>query len=215
LHTALAADDPLLLHDRLCLPLTFDAVRMADEVATMPAEAWISHFVAQNYEGDWSVLPLRCKAGATHPVMMAYADPTATQFEGTPWLGAAPCLSDVLASFHCRLQTARLMRLGAGSIVKPHHDNDLSIPNGIVRLHIPVLTNSDVDFRLNGERVVMERGSCWFLRLSDVHSIVNAGSLDRIHLVIDCEVNGWLLNLLRSADQFGKQATSTSPSGNG
>ena len=51
---------------------------------------WIKHFVPQNYEGDWSVIPLRAKVGATHPVMMISSDPTATAFEDTPMLQGCP-----------------------------------------------------------------------------------------------------------------------------
>ena len=58
-------------------------------------------------------------------------------------------------------------------------------------LHIPVVTNDGVDFRLNGERCVMAAGSCWYLRLSDPHSVANRGSNDRVHLVIDAAVNDW------------------------
>ncbi|MDE2595697.1 MAG: aspartyl/asparaginyl beta-hydroxylase domain-containing protein [Sphingomonadales bacterium] len=194
----LANDDPLLLHDRLRLPLAFDPARLAADLDAMPEEAWIPHFVQQNYEGDWSVLPLRCKQGATHPVMMAFADPSATAFEVTPWLAHGPYLAEVLAAFRSPLQTARLMKLTPGSTIKPHHDNDLSIGHGSVRLHIPVRTNPQVDFRLNQRRVDMAPGSCWFLRLADVHSIVNDGDTDRVHLVIDATVDAWLLDLLRS-----------------
>jgi mannose-6-phosphate isomerase-like protein (cupin superfamily) len=62
----------------------------------------------------------------------------------------------------------------------------------MVRLHIPVVTNDAVDFRLNGERVVLEAGSCWYLRLSDPHSVANRGTEDRVHLVVDAEVNDWV-----------------------
>ncbi len=45
----------------------------------------------------------------------------------------------------------------------------------MVRIHIPVVTNDGVDFRLNGTRVVMPAGSSWYLRLSDPHSMANRG----------------------------------------
>jgi len=37
---------------------------LARDLANLSAVEWIDHFVKQNYEGDWSVLPLRCSAGA-------------------------------------------------------------------------------------------------------------------------------------------------------
>lgn len=68
-----------------------------------------------------------------------------------------------------------------------------------MRLHIPVVTNPAVDFRLNGVRCVMAAGTCWYLRLSDPHSVSNRGPADRVHLVIDAAVNGWLTDLFDRA----------------
>lgn len=69
----------------------------------------------------------------------------------------------------------------------------------MVRIHIPVVTNDGVDFRLNGVRCVMPAGSTWYLRLSDPHSVANRGTADRVHLVIDAAVNGWVEALFQRA----------------
>lgn len=203
------------LPDRVRLPLAFDAARMAAEVAAIAEEDWIPHFVAQNYEGGWSIVPLRCNAGATHPIMMAVSDPMATAFDETPWLQRSPYLREVLAAFPCPLLTVRLMRLDPGSRIKPHSDPDLDAAQGDARLHVPVTTNPDVDFRLNGTRVVMQPGEAWYVRLSDTHSIDNDGTTARIHLVIDCKVDTALAAMLAGAAQEGKQPTSTMPGGSG
>ncbi|MES2923639.1 MAG: aspartyl/asparaginyl beta-hydroxylase domain-containing protein [Verrucomicrobiota bacterium] len=153
----------------------------------------------QNYNGTWDVLPLRGTAGATHPVMMIYSDPGCTDFANTPFLKEVPYLQSVLASFQCPLQSVRLMRLTPGSEIKEHCDHDLSAEFGQVRLHIPITTNPDVDFFLNGTHVPMRPGSCWYLRLADPHAVRNRGTTDRVHLVIDATLNGWLANQLHQA----------------
>lgn len=203
------------LPDRLRLPLAFDPTRMAAEVAQIDAADWIEHFVRDNYEGGWSILPLRCTAGATHPVMMAVSDPSATVFEDTPWLARAPYFRAVLGAFACPLQSVRLMKLDPGSRIKPHADHDLDAALGQARLHVPVTANPDVDFRLNGTRVEMQAGECWYLRLSDTHAIDNRGSTSRVHLVIDCTVDAWLAALLTEAAHAVKHPTSTMPGGSG
>ncbi|UZK68996.1 aspartyl/asparaginyl beta-hydroxylase domain-containing protein [Sphingomonas sp. S1-29] len=180
------------------LPLAFDVARLRADLDRLHTSAWTAHMVRQNYRGDWDVLPLRIVKGATHPVMMIYADPAATAFEDGPLLAATPYLRDVLAAFACPLQTVRLMRLSAGSVIKEHRDHDLDAAQGMARIHVPITTNDAVDFRLNGIRVVMPEGSAWYLRLADPHSVVNAGDTDRVHLVIDCEVNDWLRDQLRA-----------------
>jgi hypothetical protein len=187
--------------DRLCLPLAFDPERLAAGMANFSQTAWVEHFVKQNYDGDWDVIALRGPAGARHPVQMIYSDPTCAEFADTPALAGLPYFQEVLAAFACPLHAVRLMRLSPGSVIKEHHDHDLSFEQGTVRIHIPVLTNEEVDFRLNGVRCVMPAGSTWYLRLSDPHSVANRGTADRVHLVIDAVVNGWVEALFRRANR--------------
>ena len=159
---------------------------------------WIDHFVTQNYDGSWDVIPLRGPAHATHPVMMIYSDPACTEFSDTPYLGACNYFQQALARFRCPINAVRLMRLTPGSVIKEHTDYDLSLEDGNARLHIPVITNRQVEFRLNGRRVVMNEGECWYLRLSDPHTVTKRGDNDRVHLVIDASVNQWLADLIES-----------------
>jgi aspartyl/asparaginyl beta-hydroxylase len=199
--------------DRLRLPLTFDAAAMRADlrrIEPLKDEAWVRHFVTQNYEGDWTVLPLRAPATATHPVQMIYSDPSCDAYADTPLLAACPAIAAALTSFACPLESVRLMRLGAGSIIKTHTDHDLDVEHGRVRLHVPIETNDGVDFRLNGEQVVLGEGECWYLRLSDPHSVANRGDRDRIHLVIDAIVSPWLYELLETVDAASPQLPAVS-----
>src|SRR5262249_22919300 len=124
------------------------------------------------------------------------------EYVPTPLLAACPAIAAALDAFDCPLESVRLMRLGAGSIVKTHTDHDLDVEHGRVRLHIPIVTNPGVDFRLNDEQVVLGEGECWYLRLSDPPSVANHGDRARIHLVIDAIVSPWLRELLeRAAEQ--------------
>jgi hypothetical protein len=91
------------------------------------------------------------------------------------------------------------MRLSPGSVIKEHRDHDLAFEDGTVRIHVPVTTNDGVDFRLNGTRCVMPAGSAWYLRLSDPHSVANRRATDRVHLVIDATVDGWVQDLYERA----------------
>lgn len=185
------------MNDRIKLPLTFDVNLMQKDLVCFHADDWIEHFVKQNYEGDWSVIPLRGPVDATHPVMMIYSDPTCTEFGDTVFLKQTRYFPKVLAAFQCPLQAVRLMKLSAGSRIKEHTDFDLAVENGVARLHIPVLSDGKVDFLLNSTRVEFREGECWYLRLCDPHSVENHGSRDRVHLVIDACVNDWLKRMLQ------------------
>jgi len=187
------------LPDRLRLPFDFDPALLARDLEGLRAVGWIKHYVQQNYDGDWSVIALRGKAGATHPVMMIYSDPTCRDFADTPMLAGCPYFRQVLDAFEAPLRAVRLMRLTAGSVIKEHTDHELSFEEGTVRIHVPVVTNAEVEFYLNRNRVVLEAGSSWYLRLSDPHSVANRGTADRIHMVIDAEVNDWVRRVLETA----------------
>ena len=85
---------------------------------------------------------------------------------------------------------------GPGSIIKEHKDFKLGFEDGEIRLHIPILTNPSVEFILDGARVLMNEGECWYLNLNLPHRVANRGTSDRIHLVVDCVLNDWLRELL-------------------
>jgi hypothetical protein len=191
MHPALAA-----LPDRVRLPLAFDAAAMAADLACFEESDWTAHFVHDNYQGQWSALPLRAAAGETHRLRMIFANPLATRFADTYYLDRAPALRAALARFECPLKAARLMRLAPGSVIREHDDFDPDAERGTARIHVPILTGPDVEFQLNRRPVVMTAGSAWYLRLSDPHSAANRGLSDRVHLVVDTWTNDWLIELL-------------------
>jgi aspartyl/asparaginyl beta-hydroxylase (cupin superfamily) len=130
---------------------------------------------------------------------MIGSDPTCRTFVDTPLLDHCPYFAEVMRTFRCPLRTVRLMRLASGSAIKEHTDVDLAFEDGMVRIHIPVVTTDQVEFVLNGSRVAMEAGSAWYLRLSDPHRVVNNGPMDRVHLVVDGFVNDWIAHVFEAA----------------
>ncbi|RYY24988.1 MAG: aspartyl beta-hydroxylase [Sphingomonadales bacterium] len=191
--------------DRVQLPLRFDAALLERDLKALEPE-WIAHFVPQNYEGEWAAFPLRAPAGETHPIRMISANPGVTEFVDTPALARTPYFREVLDSLKCPLLSVRLMRLGAGSVIKEHRDDTLSVEEGQARLHVPIVTDAAVEFMLNHRAVTMESGTLWYLRLSDPHSAVNRSSRDRIHLVIDVDANDWLLERLAEGQAINASA---------
>jgi hypothetical protein len=190
----------LSVRDRIRLPLRFDAAALQADLATIDGPAWIHHFIKHNYDGEWTVLPLRAPSTATHPVQMIQADHACDTYVDTPVLAACPAIAAALRAFSCPLQSVRLMRLGGGSVIRTHRDYDLDVEHGRARLHVPVVTNEQVEFYLNGERVDLREGECWYLRLSDPHSVINGGLRARVHLVIDAIADDWLQALLTQGD---------------
>ncbi|HEY1750111.1 MAG TPA: aspartyl/asparaginyl beta-hydroxylase domain-containing protein [Caulobacteraceae bacterium] len=189
--------------DRLRLPIATDVGRLRTDLDRVQDQAWVAHFVPQNYAGDWSVLPLRGPIGETHPVRMIAPLPGAAGYADGPLMARTPYIRALLGEFRCPLQCVRLMRLTAGSQIKTHSDYDLAFEDGHVRLHIPIVTNPGVEFRVNGTVAPMDAGEVWYVRLADPHSVDNRGDTDRIHLVIDAEANDWLDALFERAAAGG------------
>lgn len=185
--------------DRLKLPFQFSAEKLANDLSVLKRTEWTEHFVKQNYEGDWSAIPLRSPIGETHPIRMIYSDPSAKEFVETIYLKQCPYFQEVLSHFKCDLGVVRLMKLSAGSIIKEHYDYDLCYEDGAVRFHIPVVTNPEIEFYLNNERIILNAGECWYLRLSDPHRVNNFSTEDRIHLVVDATVNDWITETFTEA----------------
>jgi hypothetical protein len=185
-----------MVKDRVRLPMTFDKFRMQAGVARLARTDWIEHFGTDHYRGSWSVVPLRAPAHARDPIQMIFVDPACEQFADTTVLDGQPYFREILRAFQCPIESVRLMRLAPASEIKEHCDRDAALERGRARIHIPVVTNPQTSFYLNGSKVPMREGESWYLRLCDPHAARNDGSDDRIHLVIDAIVDAWLRRLL-------------------
>lgn len=180
----------MLMIKYLKLPFQFEPVLLKADLAAIQPDEWINHFNQSIYEGNWSGVALRSVAG--QPLSL-YPDPTATgAFADTELLVRCPTFQSVLSVFECPLTSARLLRLQAGSSIQKHRDYRLGYEDGEVRLHVPVVTNDNVAFFLDGERIPMREGECWYTNVNLPHWVQNNSATDRIHLVIDCVVNDWL-----------------------
>lgn len=180
------------------LPLFFDAAQLEAEVDALSA-AWLLHFNSAHYEGSWSGLALRAPGGRTDS-LLPEAAVAGESFSDTPLLAQCPALRAALASLQCPLQGVRLLKLERGAVVKEHTDAGLNFESGEARLHIPIRTHPLVEFYLDGHRLNLRAGTCWYINASLPHSLANPAPVDRIHLVADCIVNDWLRGQLMRED---------------
>jgi hypothetical protein len=167
------------------LPLRFDADALRAAVAGLPQAAWQSHFNAGYHAGDWSGIALLAHDDAPVPLAPGRGEVRATVHCNAFWRAQ-------LARLDTGLRSARLLRLGPGGFIREHRDHDLAEPGADLRIHVPIVTDPLVDFVLDGRRVPMQAGECWFLDLSRPHRVENHGGVARIHLVVDCRPGPWL-----------------------
>ncbi|MHB1058530.1 MAG: aspartyl/asparaginyl beta-hydroxylase domain-containing protein [Rhodanobacter sp.] len=167
------------------LPLRFDIEALRAAVAALPRDAWRSHFNTGYYEGDWSGIALHAFDDAPLPLAPSQGETRPTAHCDAFW-------SAQLARFETGLRGARLLRLGPGGRIREHRDYDLGLPDGDLRVHVPIITDAQVDFLLDGRRIPMQAGECWFLDLSLPHRVENRGGIERVHLVVDCRRSPWI-----------------------
>jgi hypothetical protein len=177
----------------LKLPFNFDPEKLRTDLARVAPDEWIPHINRRHYDGQWSGAALRSIGGVPGNIIPDAPDISA--FRATDLLRRSAYFQQVLASFQCPLQAVRLLRLHAGSNIAEHVDHALDFEDGEVRIHIPILTNDEVRFYLDGARLVMAPGECWYTNVNLPHSVENRSPTDRVHLVIDCQVNDWLRDL--------------------
>lgn len=170
-------------------PMTFDPARLQADVERTLKHNWSAHYSASDYTGGWDVISLMSYRGRSEWIQAA---PVAGfPAELTEIMQDCRYFREVLDGFLFEKTSARLMRLEAGAVIKPHRDYCLGYEDGTFRIHIPVVTNADVEFIVAGERLIMEEGTCWYINASEEHSVANHGTQDRIHLVIDGRRNAW------------------------
>jgi len=191
------------------IPLVFDAQSLLGEADNIVAAQWIAHFNDGCHDGAWQGVALRASGGDAANL---YANRDGNDaISDTRLLAARPHLRAALGRIECPLRSVRLLRLEAGGVIREHRDADLRFDEGEARLHIPLATNSLVEFYVDDTRVVMEPGECWYLDLSRPHRVHNRGSSARVHLVVDCRVNEWLTAQLAAGTQVTR--STAQPSG--
>lgn len=176
----------------LDIPVAIAALQK--EVTSLAQQDWQPHFNKRDYEGAWDVLSLRSAGGTANIFAQSL---NGEPFADTALMERCPSVRQLLQAFHCGIGAVRLLNLKAGAVIKEHTDKDLCFESGEARLHIPVFTNPLVAFFIDGEKVEMKEGECWYVNANLPHRLANKGTADRIHLVIDCAVNDWLADVFQ------------------
>jgi len=169
------------------LPVAVNLPLLLQALAAIEDERWQGHFNSAYYSGDWSGVALISASDALTELSPGNGQPV----HRAPWLQDRRW-QEALRDWPLAMVSARLLRLGPGGCIHEHRDYDLGGPDADLRLHVPLLSPPDVDFWLDGQRIPMAAGECWFLDLSRPHRVANRSAQARIHLVLDCRPGPWL-----------------------
>lgn len=179
----------------LKLPFQFDEKLLREDLSSISSKHWNPQIYKMNYNGEWTSIALISKGGTNDN--FAYAD-FSDDTKETEILSNCPYFKNVINHFKCPMISVRLLKLCAHSEIKPHRDYKLGYEDDNFRIHIPIVTNDQIEFILEGERLKMLPGECWYTNVNFTHSVTNKSLEDRIHLVIDGERNKWSDNIFFS-----------------
>lgn len=180
-------------------PLYFNVERLQKDIQKLMSKNWVNHFNKGGYNGDWSSISLMSAGGNEQNIYALNNSDEPVIY--TNLINDCDYFKEILDGFLFEKTSVRLLRLAVGASVKPHQDHCLGYEDGCFRIHIPVITNDQVEFILDNETLIMNEGECWYIDANFTHSVANHGHEDRIHLVIDGIRNNWTDNL------FFKNAT--------
>lgn len=173
----------------LKFPVQFDEQRLVSDLSRAMESQWIPHFNTGGYSGNWKAVSLYAAGGNEQNIFAHLQDHSS--ISETLLMKECSYFREVLDYFKFQILSVRLLRLEVGAEIKPHTDHELGYEDGQFRLHIPIVTNPDIEFILDGERLIMLPGECWYTNVNFVHSVANRGTEDRVHLVIDGVRNAW------------------------
>ena len=189
-------------------PIVFDTEKLKNDLSKIINKKWTDHYNTNDYTGKWTSVALMSKDGKSDSIY-AFSNIN-DEIVNTEILDSCTYFKEVLEGFLFEKTAVRLLQLAVGAEIKPHSDHCLGYEDGSFRLHIPIITNPEVEFILDGKRLVMNEGECWYIDANFEHSVANRGKQDRIHLVIDGIRNDWTDDLFyneASENQFQKPKT--------
>lgn len=177
------------------LPYSFDVERLQRDLdAAQSRVAWERHFNRAYHFGEWSGIALRGNSNIRLTLMIDPGRPD--EFRDLDTFDACPYVREALTVFDCPIRSVRFLKLAPEGGIKEHRDLSVGVAFDELRLHVPVMTNDDVDFFAGGERVAMRPGECWYVDVDQPHAVFNRGTTDRVHLVFDAVVNDWLREVI-------------------
>lgn len=86
-----------------------------------------------------------------------------------------------------------LVKLNSNSHIAPHVDNGYSLARSH-RIHLPILSNSEVEFSIDGQAKHMKEGELWEINNRKLHGVNNSSCSSRVHFIFDYVIKGEQIN---------------------
>ena len=163
---------------------SFDVEKLRQDL-----DAAVRHFapaaqIGSYHDGSWKGITLRNSTG-NQADTMAFST---SRSQDTPVMQLCPYFRTILQEIGCPVGVARLLFLPPGKVIGEHVDSGLGFDAGLLRLHIPIVTDARVQFRIGNQDVHWQPGEFWYGDFALPHSLHNRSDVVRVHLVLDCEI---------------------------
>lgn len=179
--------------DLLKLPLKFDGEHLAHEIAQIPRSEWTTN--PSGLYGNSALILVSVNGEINDDFAIS------GQMQATKHLKLCPYIQQIFAALKAPISRSRLMILAPGASADMHLDARYHWYRRI-RIHIPIVTNSENFFTCNGETIHMKAGEVWTFNSAKPHAAENFSNQERIHLVIDTKGSAELDYLLQNAENL-------------
>lgn len=165
---------------------TVDIARLREAVLAIPESVW---------DAENASKPNRFGAlDATRHIIFRFVSNFTdwrTSYDGPLWAEWRAVLEPVLAQATAAYGYERgayprvmLARMAPGGVIHPHRDANPAAkwPH---KIHVPIQTNEDVTFYVDGAGYHLEAGEAVEVNNMGLHGVENRGDADRIHLIFE------------------------------
>jgi hypothetical protein len=182
-------DKSSLIGSCLQLPVIFEIEKLVSEFHSIPIAMWGSRGGRVGVHVNTEAVFLRGYAPAEGNLPI----------EDRPILDSLPYVRWLIYGlFNAMPQRCLFARLRADSEIRPHIDQGEYFEN-TVRIHFPVVTNSDAVMMADGFSFHMRAGEVWALNNNTIHGVFNRHPSEaRTHLICDYLPSNELRQILLS-----------------
>ncbi len=145
-------------------------------------------FSLSNKTYGWEAIPLHTIDGKIGNESTIPVDITNKEFKPNIVLQKCDYFREILNDLDTDIYLVRIMKLKAGGYIAPH--KDIVLQNNVIRCHLPIITNPDVNLYMDNVKYYLEPGNLYFINARNkIHYVKNDSKFDRISLVIDLKLN--------------------------
>ncbi len=161
------------------------APALASAVFQLPEDVWSENKIRQeNYkvhrqtqslvlifcEGEWPEVDIQLRESWNH--LSKYA---------------VPVMREILDAYYVHggaILRAMVAKLFPHGTIDSHIDRHPSFASAH-RIHVPLVTNPDVIFQVDGKQITMNAGYGYEINNQKVHAVHNGGEISRLHFIFD------------------------------